>query len=659
VVETLQREKQHAELEKAYSMPSFQAKAAPVSSGISLEADTPTLKDLFVTTTPVVERKVLESPLFATNFNNPLRSETYGGRLAIRSVSRAIVGVAFWVMGRAYAAEQMEGYTGENPKNLLQFVAKGFDATLGEGIKGAVRLFGGSPKQAEDAVMFRGTRDFGYKYADGSKKMGRGYGHDIVAVTFDFAAMSFGDWMARYLISLSDPEVKTAWVKDGHLDIPGGIKELFDQMGKGLLWAAGEDWFVAPVYSYFMKAQRNAINHFSPGFAHDSDNVMFGGSLKVDNAGKVKGDFLMEGMADVVGRFTTYNVGTRYYRELYVNTEKKFNEWKKNGFKIEFPELKPDLTVGDVVKGSIEKVKNSVEYLLVTAFKTVFYMIPSAFVFSALIAPTLKGRGMQINQETGAISENPLVKANMANAWSKEIYGGNPAPWYNNIANVIGTVSFHYGNIAGKVGELLGMNPDYAKQFGEVFGRGSLAYGTYLALKSDIGAAYLDTNRSNLVISRALHAVVDLPIALFSFKGEKIKAAWQELGKAYQENVLGMWKQPLLEPVREIEAEVQMKKDWRLTNAAYQGVYDDTKSTTVPSTLTQEAGVNTAINIKPFNRLVNKPAESKVAQVTASLASDAGKGFTDTIPSGNNFPIAPTSLLERATQFGNKEFAKV
>jgi hypothetical protein len=90
--------------------------------------------------------------------------------------------------------------------------------------------------------------------------------------------MSFGDYMTRYALGLMDPNARPHWVKDGHIDVPGGLKDLFANVFRGITYAAGEDMAVAIPYVYGIRLQRHMINESKPGFKIDSDRGRQGAS---------------------------------------------------------------------------------------------------------------------------------------------------------------------------------------------------------------------------------------------------------------------------------------------------------------------------------------------------------------------------------------------
>lgn len=268
---------------------------------------------------------------------------TPGGRLAIRTFSRGILGAAFFTAGGLWSRRMMFGerlpdYTfaknhswetrydptktfGEivGQKNPLQFIAKTIDTFIGTPIRHTVNFVGGDGMRA---THFR-PNQYVYKPDGKNDYYGRSLGFESVMITFDFFCASIGDAMGRDIAGWFDPKVKKDWTDDkGHIKFPEALKSLGKSMWRYVSYNGGEDWFVALPYAYFMKAQRAAIDKFSPGFAKDFDASMNGGSFKVRQHGSdphynIVGSYNLEGIFDLQTRFTVYNMGTLLYRELY------------------------------------------------------------------------------------------------------------------------------------------------------------------------------------------------------------------------------------------------------------------------------------------------------------------------------------------------------
>jgi len=407
------------------------------------DSDKRWLKDLGITTTRPLDFSTVWMPDDVRKRSHRW-AESYGGRLAIRSVSRGIVGAAFFSAGGIYARRAMHGYDPAGPlptdwKNIwklpLQFITKCIDKTVGKGIYKTAEFLSGEEK-AKQLVTFRGTRGYGYtnkSYAGILNTTtgvieGRSLGHEAAMITFDFAAMSFGDYMTRYALGLIDPNAKIKWIKhsaDGssHIDMPGALKDVLKNVWTGVSYAAGEDMAVAIPYVYGMRWQRNIINKFSPGFIYDSDSALNGGSFKVKEvdahgkfieydkrhnqignekaAGiKISGDYQLEGMLDLMGRFSWYNVGTKMFRDTYSHGAIAFNRWWHGDRSIHMPRVDPQAFT---LSRAEHTARTFVNYTVRTIVKVMMYMLPSTFFFYITRSPQSKYLGMAIHAEKGPL----------------------------------------------------------------------------------------------------------------------------------------------------------------------------------------------------------------------------------------------------------------
>ncbi len=314
------------------------------------------------------------------------------GRFAIRSFSRGVLGAAFFAWGGHFANRSMAGYHPERaPENWVQLVARIFDKTAGVSIEKSLNAMG---YDGHRAVTFRPTRQFyGGQY-------GRTLGHEVIGVTFDFAAMSVGDAMGRDIAALVDPNIQHSWRRDdGSVDVPQAMREIATNTFRYLTYNQGEDWAVALPYVYYLRWQRNTINKFSPGFAYDSDRSLNGGSFKVNSAGQIIGNYQLEGMLDLQGRFTAYNVGTLMFREAYTKTADKLMHWMKDDFStsdIDQSELAPNSLLTDL--------NNLGAWALRDVVKGTLYMTPAVPFFWAGRSPQSKYKGLMIHPEYGPIS---------------------------------------------------------------------------------------------------------------------------------------------------------------------------------------------------------------------------------------------------------------
>ena len=655
----------------------------------SHKTKTPFLSEIGSTTTDPIMQKRISSPKFETHWQSAKWSETYGGRLAIRSVSRGVVGAAFYAGAQMFAGKQMASYgeniAGDGPANILQHIASMIDNTAGKAIYSAVKLVTNDENKAYRSVNFRNTKDFGYSDEGGNRVKGRSLGDELVSVTFDFAAMSFGDFMGRYAVGLFDPKARTKWIDEqGNLDIPNGLKELSGKIFRGITYAAGEDIAVALPYVYYMKWQRNALDKIVPGSKEDGDRALFGGSYKVNDKGQVTDDFQMTGIVDVVGRFTMYNVMTKMYRDLYNKVEDFLEKWKAKDYNLNVfsPEKLPD-TPQEAVKSLFEKVKDSVKYVAVTSIKTVFYMVPSSLLFAVLTVPRTRTRGVAINPENidengrpdkimtkldgketsatpGMPVDNPYYwrksgkavdypfahEDNHKGVFTGDYYkkNGNQPPWYEGIGNAIGNFSYKIGSPIDNFLNEQGWQDrgDKEKQFGEIFSRAAVAYTPYFMLKTDVAAAFLDTARSNIAIERCLGGTLGMIPALASFNGKTIGEGWKEFCKGIVEVSLAVTKQPFHDLEREKLAQEQMRKGWRGSNEAY-----------------QEGKQEVYVDERAFESAtpkVVKAADLRPTFVKLDTSPDAEKSFANEVKRRQDAKESQDKPTNTIAKFKNKSF---
>jgi hypothetical protein len=557
-------------------------------------------------------------------------AQTYGGRLAIRSVSRGIVGAAFFAMGNMYVREAMGGYDPTKklfdlPKELhkkpLQLVAQIIDKTVGKGIYETTKLISGE-EAARNAVTFRPTRSYGYvnpgyagrpAYKGGLKGVksdagqtilvGRSLGHEAMAITFDFASMSFGDYMTRYVLGFFDPNAKIAWMKDGHIDVPGALKDVLHNLFTAVTYAAGEDIAVAIPYVYGVRMQRNIIDKFSPGFRYDSDRALNGGSFKVNDAGHIVGDYQMEGMLDLMGRFSWYNVGTKMFRDTYAHAGDAYGKWWHGDRKLSLPQLNPNVLTPSHL---VDTAQTFTRYVARTIIKVMIYMLPATAFFFVTRTPQSKFFGGAIHPEKGilgkletnfktgipkwdsvradiaasrkdgkAFSDWPKGKFYLENktdvenpfstkkhsqyeyrfeTFSKDIYtNGHKAPWYNNITNAIGQFCYDLGSGVNQalqgVKKRLGLHidGDTINDFSRKFANASISYTPYFMAKTDLGSTSWDTKRMDMAIDRMLNG--------FShFRAGDVIGGGGEIYRS-------MIGQPFSNPERELKAKEAMKRD--------------------------------------------------------------------------------------------------
>lgn len=341
--------------------------------------------------------------------------DTYGGRLAIRSFSRGIMGSVFFTAGQHLGSKYLRDYSYDHTDltksseitNPLQFAARVVDKTIGQGIyKAALLVNGGDKEGAKRVVTFRHTNHFkAYgKDKDGKEVMGRSYGHEGLAITFDFGLASLGDYFGREIAGLIDPNSEKKWMKDGRIDVPQATKALLGSIWTGVSKSMGEDYFaMAAGYQYVVRATRSGINKFSPGFKYDSDRWGNGGSFKVDDSGKIVGNYQLEGMLDLGVRFTAYNVMTKMFRDGYDKVANEAKHFWEGDRTIHYPHFDKPPTLTDMAKKTVDGVKSAVQYVARTVVKTSIIMIPSSSLFAFIRAAQSKDIGLAIHPEHGPV----------------------------------------------------------------------------------------------------------------------------------------------------------------------------------------------------------------------------------------------------------------
>ncbi len=553
----------------------------------------PWFREIGATSTEPVREKRIWSPDFKGHYEGRKWGESYWGRTWLRLWGRFVVGTAFFAAAQLYGNKELTGYVGEKPKNPLQWVSYAIDKTVGRGL---TAIFG------KNAAVFHETRDFGYKNKDGSVKMGRSLGHEAVSVTFDFAAMSTGDYMTRYLVGLFDPQGRTRWVKNGHIDLAGGLKELGKTLFKSITYASGEDMFVALPYVYYMKLSRHLINKFSPGFKYDSDHTQFGGAFKVNDKKQVIGDYNMEGIVDITGRFSVYNTGTKMFRDLYAFAEGKVSHLWYGGADKKNEPKKPPVTLTSAMK-------NSVRYTLVTTTKMMFLMIPSAFLFAVLRTPQYKkgNYGLLVDPERGMVGNLKEQNILGRDVFTNKMYtDSNAAPWYSKITNPIGKMAYDVGEAYEKgfqkahIPEIVEVTP-LAKALGYPEGKrlidtfshryvdAAISYTPYFVVKSDWMTAYYDTNRTNFVLGGFYDSLWGMTKATLSFNGAKIKSSAQEVKKWWHESLLAMLKQP--SPNYELQIQRVMNEEGYKASSEAFDIYQGEEHYTLDSDRKSELGL--------------------------------------------------------------------
>ena len=338
-------------------------------------------------------------------------TQTVKGKLAIRLFTRGIVGSAFFAIGQIMAGKGMQGYHPDRPvrslakgsrlKTFMHNIAWAVDKAVGAPIQKAVTLATGDPEKGLHAVTFRHQR----QVFDGKQlSTGRSLGSEVVNITFDFAMASIGNGLGDEIAyGIFDPKTRASWLKNGHFDPLHALKRAAKGVWKILSYRQGEDWAVAIFYAYYMKAQHKLIDTYvAPGFNHDFVRGHNGGSVIVNDKGKIVGNYQLAGALDLQGRFTVYNIGTLIFRETYNKIGKALVGWKNKGFGA--PEIAWPKTPGEAIHTAAESTVDTAKYLIRSAIKGTIIMTPSVPFFWMWRTPQSKYRGVAIHPEYGPVS---------------------------------------------------------------------------------------------------------------------------------------------------------------------------------------------------------------------------------------------------------------
>ncbi len=511
------------------------------------------------------------------------------GRLAIRVFSRGVMGSAFFAVGGMVGHKWLQNYDHNasvlNQKNPLTFVSKLIDIVAGAPIEATVKnvakVAGHEAPEllAKKAVTFRPSyRHSSFMYN------GRTLGHEMSSVTFDFFCASVGDAWARDLAGLVDPNAKKEWMKDGHIQWPSAVKQAMKSTWRYVSLNGGEDWAVALPYVYFMKAQRSAIEHYSPGFMYDFDRHMNGGSSKF-TGGKFVGDYNRAGAFDFQTRFTMYNMGTVAYREMYAHIADRFHG--KHTALYGAPDKEPE-------KGIINNVSNGLKWIARSVVKGGIYMTPVVPFFWATRPSQYKYKGAIIDPQNGVLLRGPSVdnafipmnqlnpeQAGYAIKYNRKMdsfsldpigrvpppgaHGGVHNPFVDGkkgLHNFAGHMSDgvrrtvtakvtkadnHFGVAGEKAKAFLGIAPggSFAK-LSNSYVNSAISYTPYMYAKAE-AANLWDDGKMDMSIERAIDGATKLNFGEF-------KAGVREIGRS-------ILHRPLTDPEREKEAQRRIEID--------------------------------------------------------------------------------------------------
>lgn len=467
-------------------------------------------------------------------------ASSMGGRLAIRAVSRGIMGAAFYAWGGQKATADMKGYDADNPQGLVQHIARFFDTAAGKPIE---KLFG------EKSVQFRPTLT--------DREKPRSLGEDVVDNTFNFAMATVGDALGRNIVGLFDPNAESKWRgDDGKVNFPKAVKSTVFAAGR-IFEAQMEDWFVAVPYTYQKRFQRRVIDKISPGYAWDADRALNGSSFKVDDNGNVVGSFAFEGALDLQGRFTGYNIGTMMFRDGMKSLKSKLHE----RFDPEDQDLELDVPVTpkSVITGAVDAAKNAVRYTIKSVVKATLIMTPSVPAFwtfrvgqgkyksvlldkdgRALGTPTGDGKDENIrmhytNRDTAvAYHRDEHGKIDLSRPVPNPFADPNFDPYaarfgvtdamLNPFGKAARTATVHAQEVTDKIAERYGMDAAHLRDFADRYVNGTMAYTPYIYTKNEFAHRW-DTPKMDSAIYRAIDG-------MFGFNMGELKAGAREMREA-------------------------------------------------------------------------------------------------------------------------------
>ncbi len=342
---------------------------------------------------------------------NPL-FKSRGGRVFTRLLSRGLVGATFMTMGNM-AVRSWDPYLPMEEQGLVHkgmtSLATGFDYAFGKPIEA---IFG------ENATHFRSKRNFSPTALEDVKALmdkapglsddfhisrvtGRSLGKEMVGVSFDFAAGSFGDALGREIVAVADPGHKNDWYDDkGHFSAKQTAKSIGKSLWKVVSYHQAEDWFAALPYVYQMHAQRELLASWWPGAKFTFDHQANGGSFRVGNDGQIKGTYMMAGAMDLQARFMGYNFYTLIFRDLYNHTASKYNEWKEHGYPKHFS------LPANPVDATAHAVAETTKYTAKSFIKSMLYMFPAVPFFWAFRVPASRNHAFFVSEDGGPVLKN-------------------------------------------------------------------------------------------------------------------------------------------------------------------------------------------------------------------------------------------------------------
>lgn len=529
-----------------------------------------------------------------------LWKDSVAGRGAIRMISRGVMGATAFAWAWYFASPRMAGYNPKLPaKNFVQRIAKTYDVIAGTPIKGLVNALG---YDGEKFLTFRPT----LKYA-GYEGMGRSLGHEVVGVTFDFGAMSIGDFWGRKIADALDPSMKLDWVdENGNIDpMKAGMRFALNSW-KAVTYAAGEDWAVAVPYVLTMHHIGTPLmNKAFPGYRRDYDRNGCGSSLLIDDHGHVRGNFTTAGVFNLWERFTTYNIGTLLFREAYNTIGNKMEYTMRTG-RVP-PYLTPDPYDPRPTEPTLaDNAAWTAKWLGRDAVKASLYMLPAVPFFWVTRVPQHKYRGFFLHPEKGMLMyksageemalrvhsmvtdaknftpHTPVYFSETKEAAINPFASGNFDPnaktygLLDSILNPVAKLSNKIRKEFHPVGEKINRHADTVNRwtgldidttpegrkhmkgglaFGNTYINAAMSYAPYFWAKSDVLAHAWDNGRTDVAIERALVGAANLKPA--------------EVAAGITEITYSLRGKPLPDPQREEKAQHRIETKLTPPDSAY------------------------------------------------------------------------------------------
>jgi hypothetical protein len=361
-----------------------------------------------------------------------------------------------------------------------------------------------------------------------------------------------------------DPNVKKTWLvnDEGKPAAKGETKHF--KPGEFLKWTGqtawrivsknqGEDWAAAIPYAFQMKFQRqflsNVMSKRWDGHKLVFDQGWNGGAYKVNQQGKIVGDYQLVGALDLHARFTGYNWYTLMFREGYDSLGNAINRWKKGeGFFQNDPEKEDK----NPIMAAVDNVLDAGRYVTKSFIKANLYMNPAVIPFWAIRVPQSKWRPE--NHVAQGIGGAAIAGANRENPYEGGMFGGKQYDHYatnttfdkvekgfSRVLHPIGKFSNYIGNKAASASdrwESKGWWPGQSSMLGRVVGQGEsrrefmhqytdamLSYTPYIIAKAEFGLR-VDDSKGDGKLGQMDKAIYSLMDNASSFK---LRKTWESM----------------------------------------------------------------------------------------------------------------------------------